>query len=70
VVACSSDDEYADAVPQIAKLLGGKAILVVAGDPACREELVAAGINNFINVKSNVLETLKEYQKMLGIVEL
>ena len=70
VVACSSDEEYAEAVPQIAKLLGGKAILVVAGDPACREELVAAGINNFINVKSNVLETLKEYQKMLGIVEL
>ena len=45
VVACSSDEEYAEAVPQIAKLLGGKAILVVAGDPACREELVAAGIN-------------------------
>ncbi len=70
VVACSSDDEYAEAVPQIAKLLGDKAILVVAGDPACREELIAAGINNFIHVRSNVLETLKEYQKMLGIPEL
>ena len=70
VVACSSDDEYAEAVPQIAKLLGDKAILVVAGDPACREELSAAGINNFIHVRSNVLETLKEYQKMLGIEEL
>ncbi|NMD39116.1 MAG: methylmalonyl-CoA mutase small subunit, partial [Christensenellaceae bacterium] len=70
VVACSSDDEYAEAVPRIAKLLGGKAILVVAGDPACKEELIAAGINNFIHVRSNVLETLKEYQKMLGISEL
>ncbi len=70
VVACSSDDEYAEAVPQIAKLLGDKAILVVAGDPACREELSAAGINNFIHVRSNVLETLKEYQRMLGIEEL
>ena len=67
VVACSSDDEYADAVPQIAELLGDKAILVVAGDPACRAELEAKGITNFINVKSNVLETLKEYQAKLGI---
>ena len=67
VVACSSDDEYAEAVPQIAELLGDKAILVVAGDPACREDLEAKGITNFINVKSNVLETLKEYQAKLGI---
>ena len=67
VVACSSDEEYAEAVPQIVKLLGDKAILVVAGDPACRPELEAAGIKNFINVKSNVLETLKMYQAALGI---
>lgn len=67
VVACSSDDEYAEAVPQIAELLGDKAILVVAGDPACKDELIAKGITNFIHVKSNVLETLKEYQAKLGI---
>jgi methylmalonyl-CoA mutase len=67
VVACSSDDEYAEAVPQIAQLIGDKAIVVVAGDPACRADLEAKGIKNFINVKSNVLDTLKEYQKELGI---
>lgn len=67
VVACSSDDDYVEAVPQIAKLLGDKAILVVAGAPACQEELEAKGITNFINVKSNVLETLKGYQAKLGI---
>lgn len=67
VVACSSDEEYAEAVPQIAELLGDKAILVVAGAPACQGELEAKGIKNFINVKSNVLETLKEYQAKLGI---
>ncbi len=67
VVACSSDDEYAEAVPQIAGQLGGKGILVVAGDPACRADLEAKGVKNFINVKSNVLETLKQYQKELGI---
>lgn len=69
VVACSSDDEYAEAVPQISELLGNKAILVVAGDPACKDELIAKGIDKFINVKSNVLETLVSYQKMLGIQE-
>ncbi|MDD2594384.1 MAG: methylmalonyl-CoA mutase family protein [Bacteroidales bacterium] len=70
VVACSSDDEYAEAVPQIAELLGNKAVLVVAGDPECREALTAKGITNFINVKCNVLETLKDYQQLLGIKEL
>ncbi len=67
VVLCSSDDEYATFAPEAQKLLGDKAILVVAGDPACRPELEAAGITRFISVRSNVLETLKGYQKELGI---
>ena len=68
--ADKSSDEYAEAVPQIAELLGNKAVLVVAGDPECREALTAKGITNFINVKCNVLETLKDYQQLLGIKEL
>ncbi|MDR0296252.1 MAG: methylmalonyl-CoA mutase family protein [Prevotellaceae bacterium] len=67
VVACSSDDDYAEAVPQIAQQLGGKAILVVAGEPACKADLETKGIKNFISMRSNVLETLKWYQKELGI---
>lgn len=67
VVACSSDDEYAEGVPAIAEKLGGKGILVVAGEPACKEALQEKGISHFISVRSNVLETLKEYQKELGI---
>ncbi|MFA5849467.1 MAG: methylmalonyl-CoA mutase family protein [Bacteroidales bacterium] len=67
IVACSSDDEYAESVPQIKELVGNKAIIVVAGEPACKDELIAKGINNFISVKSNVLETLKAYQTQLGI---
>jgi len=66
IVACSSDDEYLDAVPAIYKK-AGKAIVVVAGDPASKPELEAKGITHFISVKSNVLETLKAYQKELGI---
>ena len=67
IVACSSDDEYAETVPAIAKEVGNKAIVVVAGEPACKEELQSNGIENFISVKSNILETLKGYQAKLGI---
>ena len=67
VVVCAADDDYAEAAPKVKELLGGKAILVVAGAPACMPELEAQGITNFINVKSNVLETLKFYLKEIGI---
>lgn len=67
VVVCASDDDYAEAAPKVKELLAGRAILVVAGAPACTPELEAQGITNFINVKSNVLETLKYYLKELGI---
>ena len=70
VVACSSDEEYAEAVPQIAEKIGNKAIVVVAGDPECRPALEEKGIKNFIHVKCNILDTLKGYQKEMGIKEL
>lgn len=67
VVVCAADDDYAETAPKVKELLGDKAILVVAGAPACAPELEAQGIRNFINVKSNVLETLKFYLKEMGI---
>ena len=67
VVVCASDDDYATVAPRVKELLADKAILVVAGAPACAPELEAQGITNFINVKSNVLETLKDYLNKLGI---
>lgn len=70
VVACSADDEYAEAVPQIAEAIGDKAVVVVAGDPECRPDLEAKGIMNYINIRCNVLDTLKEYQAKMGIKEL
>ena len=70
VVACSADDEYLENVPKIARLIGDKAIVVVAGDPECRPALEEQGVKNYIHVKCNVLDTLKEYQKALGVKEL
>lgn len=67
VVLCSSDDEYATFAPEAFEAIGGKAIFVVAGAPASQPELEAKGIKNFISMKSNVLETLKFYQKELKI---
>ena len=67
VVICSSDDEYAEYAIPAFKYLNGRALYVVAGAPACTEELKAAGIENFIHVRSNQLETLKEYNAKLGI---
>ena len=67
VVICSSDDEYAEYAPAALDLLKDQAILVVAGAPACAEELKNNGIGNFINVKTNVLEELKRYQLLLEI---
>ena len=67
VVACSSDEEYAQAVPEIHKALSKQAVVTVAGEPACKEDLMAAGITHFIGVRSNLLETLLHYQKELGL---
>jgi len=67
VVICSSDDEYAEYAIPAYKYLDGRAMFVVAGAPACSDDLKAAGIENFIHVKSNQLETLKAYNQKLGI---
>ncbi len=67
IVLCSSDDEYAEFAPEAFKYLAGRAEFVVAGAPACADDLKAVGIENFINVKSNVLETLRQFNHKLGI---
>ncbi len=67
VVICAADDDYAALAPEVHKLLGDRAILVVAGAPASQPELEAQGITRFISVRSNVLETLKGYLKESGI---
>ena len=65
VVLCSSDDEYAQYAPEAFKELAGRAMFVVAGAPACMEELKAQGIEEFIHVRVNVLETLIKFNAKL-----
>ena len=66
IVLCSSDDEYADLAPKAwKKLQGKKELFIVAGAPACMEDLQKLGITNFIHVRCNVLETLKSFNAQL-----
>jgi len=68
VVLCAADDDYLQIAPEVIEKFGNKAIIVIAGYPKdAIEELKSLGIKHFIHVKSNVLETLKEFQKTLGI---
>jgi len=70
VVLCSSDDEYAEyGIPAFNALKAAdpKAIFIIAGAPACSEDLKAAGIENFIHVRVDQLKTLKELNAKLGI---
>lgn len=66
-VLCSSDDEYAELAPAINALIGSEGIFVVAGAPACMDDLKNAGISHFIHMKVNVLDELKMYLNELGI---
>lgn len=66
IVLCSSDDEYADFASAAYKAIGnGKEIFVVAGAPACMEDLQKLGIEHFIHVRANVLDTLKKFNERL-----
>ena len=66
IVLCSSDDEYAQYAPEAWELLkDSKEIFVVAGAPACMEDLQKLGIEHFVHVRVNVLEELQKYNEKL-----
>lgn len=67
VVICSSDEEYATYGVEAAKAVKAAGLVfIVAGNPAEGvEELKAAGTDDFIHVRTNVLDCLKKYNEML-----
>lgn len=71
VVICSSDEEYGNGnALKIFEALKDETIVVLAGNPAeTADVLKEAGMQYFIHVRSNVLETLQEFQKKLGITK-
>ena len=65
IVLCSSDDEYATLAPEAFKYLDGRAQFVVAGAPACMDELKQLGINDYVHVRCNVLDVLRDFNNRL-----
>jgi len=65
-VLCSSDDAYSEMVPVVQKALKKQSVIVVAGYPADSvDALRNEGIEHFIHIKSNLIETLKEFNSIL-----
>ena len=65
VVLCSSDEEYATLAPEAYKYLARRAEFVVAGAPECMDDLKAQGINDYVHVRCNVLDVLRDFNKRL-----
>ena len=68
VAICSSDDEYPTYAPEIiaaVKKQCPQSICIIAGNPESMEELKAAGAEDFIHVRTNILESLTNYNKLI-----
>ena len=66
VVLCSSNEVYAETAPSIQHALSEVSIVVIAGYPEnSLDELKKAGITHFIHRNSNVLQTLRNFNKIL-----
>lgn len=70
VVLCSSDDEYTELTKPVCDMLKGKVnTLVLAGFPKEMVETYKGyGIDEFIHVKTNVLDCLTNFQHKFGIL--
>ena len=71
VVLCSSDDEYAEITETACNMHKGKVrSIVLAGFPKEMVETYKSyGVDEFIHVKTNVLESLTGFQKLMGIMK-
>jgi methylmalonyl-CoA mutase len=71
IVLCSSDDEYplfAGAVCSQIRASAPGTQVIVAGYPKDHlEALKSDGVDDFIHIRSNLLETLEKYHQKIGI---
>ena len=72
VVICSSDEEYATLAGPLAaaikKVKPGVQVVVAGYTKELLEALKTAGVDEFIHVRSNVIETLTKFHKHFGIL--
>ncbi len=71
-VVCSTDDKYAEIVPEFAKKfkeMKPNTKLILAGYPADMvESYKAQGVDEFIHVKTNIYDFLSQLMKEIGIL--
>jgi methylmalonyl-CoA mutase len=70
IVLCSANAEYAAITAELmAKLkeLGRTTPVIVAGTPEDAEKLAAAGVADFVHMRSNPVESLTKWQERMGI---
>ena len=66
IVLCGPDDIYPSMAPLVSEALGQDAVLVVAGNPIqFIEQLQSLGIKHFIHMKTNLLESLQQFNQIL-----
>jgi methylmalonyl-CoA mutase len=70
IVLCSSDPEYPQLVTALLEKLGTSGRnppVVVAGYPESAEQLKQLGVADFVHVRCNPVESLKQWQSRLGV---
>jgi methylmalonyl-CoA mutase len=70
IVLCSSDEEYLESATALLahfNTLGRKTPVIVAGNPESAEQLLSAGVADFIHVRTNPIDALTKWQNHLGI---
>lgn len=71
VVLCSSDPEYTEMAPaasQIKQQSPGTQVVVAGNPKEAMDELNQAGVDHYVHVRTNVLESLTRYNELLEIV--
>ena len=71
VVMCGADEDYLASGVDYAQAYKGnsKGILVIAGNPEeNRTALIEAGVSDFINLRTNLIDSLRSFQSQLNIV--
>ena len=68
VILCASDEDYKTMAVSAFEALKADTTVVMAGYPVDQlTSLKAAGMEHFIHVRSNLMDELTKYQKILGI---
>ena len=69
LVACGADNEYAEWIPELKSKIKDETVFAIAGYPKdLFSEFSKLGIENYIHVKSNLINELSSFQKAVGIV--